>query len=60
MFLTKSMRRVDYTLSYRESSKGDLDVGADEVLLVAAKHVLEVGHDRGVHPRQAIRSVYSH
>ena len=54
------MRRVDYTLSYRESSKGDLDVGADEVLLVAAKHVLEVCHDGGVHPRQAIRSVYSH
>ena len=45
---------------YRESCKGDLDVGADKVLLVAAKHVLEVGHDGRVHPRQPVSSVDSH
>ena len=42
----------------RESREGDLHVGADEVLLLAPEHVLEVCHDRTVHPRQPISSIY--
>ena len=45
---------------YRESCKGDLDVGTDQVLLMSSKHVLEVGHDGGVHARQTVSSVDPH
>ena len=45
---------------YRESCEGDLDVGTDEVLLVSSEHVLEVGHDGGVHTRQTVSSVDPH
>ena len=44
----------------REAREGDLHVGADEVLLLAPEHVLEVGHDGGVHPREAVSSVHPH
>ena len=43
---------------YRETREGDLDVGADQVPLVAPEHVLEVGHDGGVHARQTVSSVH--
>ena len=46
--------------TYRESCKGDLDVGTDQVLLVSSEHVLEVGHDGGVHPRKPVSSVDPH
>ena len=45
---------------YREPCEGDLDVGAYEVFLLAPKHMLEVGHDGGVHPRQAVSLVDPH
>lgn len=45
---------------YRETREGDLDVGADQVPLVAPEHVLEVGHDGGVHAGQTVSSVHPH
>ena len=59
MFLTKSNEPRGLH-SYRKACKGDLHVRADEILLVSAEHVLEVGHDGGVHPRQPVRSVDPH
>ena len=45
--------------TYREASEGDLDVGVDQVPGLPPEGVLQVGHDGGVHPGQAVRSVHS-
>ena len=47
-------------MSDLQSSEGDLNKGTDEVPLLGSEHVLEVGHDGGVHARQAVRPVDSH
>ena len=46
--------------TYRESSEGDLHVGVDQVPGLPPEGVLQVGHDGGVHPREAVSSVHPH
>ena len=48
-----------FVFTYREPREGDLDVGVDQVPGLPPEGVLQVGHDGGVHPGQAVRSVHS-
>ena len=54
LYLSKSVElkfRCEF-LTYRKTSKRDLDVGVDQVARLRAESVLQVGHQGGVHPKR--------
>ena len=57
--LSLQLSLVQYSLhlTYRKAGEGHLDVGVDQVSGLAPEGVLQVGHDGGVHPREAVCSV---